>query len=60
MIVVTTPAVETDAPAPIREAILKLTAFLLEFKELTVSDEQVKALPYGVDELLMPYREWNF
>lgn len=57
---VTTPAVESDAPAPIREAVLQFAAHLYEYREPMQLDDKAPAPPLGVFDLIGPYKRWSF
>lgn len=58
--VVTTPAVESNAPAPIREAVLQFAAHLYEYREPMQLDDKAPAPPLGVFDLIGPYKTWSF
>ena len=49
-----------DAPAPFNEAIRQLAAHLYENREATMVGVTAQALPFGLLDLLNPYREWAF
>ena len=55
-----TPAVESDAPAVIKEAILQYGAYLYEYREPVVSGERAQPLPLGIFDLIGRYKVWNF
>ena len=50
----------TDMPAPVNEAIRQLAAHLYENREATLVGVSVQSLPFGLLDLLMPYRAWVF
>jgi hypothetical protein len=58
--VLITAAVESNAPAPIKEAIQQYAAYLFEYREPVTTGERVTPLPFGVFDLIQPYRKWNF
>ncbi len=45
-------------PAPVRQAVLMLTAHLYENRETTLIGIQAQALPFGFLDLLSNYRAW--
>lgn len=51
---------EDQEPIPdaLKEAVLQLACWWFEHRE-AVSDRD-KRLPYGVDEIIMTYRDWTF
>ena len=49
-----------DAPAPFNEATRQLAAHLYENREATMVGVTAQALPFGLLDLLNPYREWAF
>ena len=51
---------ETTVPAPVKEAIRQLAAHLYENREATLSGVTAQELPFGLLDLLTPYREWAF
>ena len=51
---------EEPVPAPVITAVLQLTAHLYENRELIISGERAYALPYGIFDLIGPYRDWTF
>ena len=51
---------DQDAPAPLKEAVRRLAAELYENRELSVVGERAAELPYGIFDLVGPYREWSF
>ena len=55
-----TPAVESNAPAPIKEAVLKFAAHLYEYREPMALDEKSPAPPLSVFDLIGPYKAWSF
>lgn len=57
---IATPAVESDAPAVIKEAILQYGAYLYEYREPVVSGERAQPLPLGIFDLIGRYKVWNF
>ena len=50
----------SDMPAPVNEAIRQLAAHLYENREATLVGVTAQSLPFGLLDLLMPYREWVF
>lgn len=48
------------APAPIREAVLQLTAHLYQNREASLVGVTAMALPFGFLDLLAPYRAFCF
>lgn len=58
--IVTTPAIESDAPAPIKEAVLQFAAHLYEYREPMQLDDKAPAPPLGVFDLIGPYKTWSF
>lgn len=46
-------------PAPLKQAIKELVANWFENREAT-SLERPEAVPFGVDDILLQYREWTF
>ncbi|WP_375763078.1 head-tail connector protein [Bradyrhizobium sp. Pha-3] len=48
------------APAPVREAVLMLTANLYENREASLVGVTAQALPFGLLDLLAPYRAFAF
>ena len=49
-----------DTPAPFDEATRQLAAHLFENREATLVGVTAQALPFGLLDLLNPYREWAF
>ena len=49
-----------DTPAPFDEATRQLAAHLFENREATMVGVTAQALPFGLLDLLNPYREWAF
>ncbi|MFN3362826.1 MAG: head-tail connector protein [Allorhizobium sp.] len=47
-------------PEPIKEAIRQLAAHFYDNREPVVIGQQVYSLPYGVFDLVGPYRAWRF
>ena len=50
-------------PAPVREAVLMLAAWLYEQREAALPGTTgvgVVTVPFGFDELIAPYRAWEF
>lgn len=50
-------------PAPVREAVLMLAAWLYEQREAALPGTTgvgVITVPFGFDELIAPYRAWEF
>jgi Phage gp6-like head-tail connector protein len=58
--VLITAAVESNAPAPIKEAVQQYVAYLFEYREPVAGEQRVTALPYTLFDLIQPYRKWNF
>ena len=54
------PAVESNAPDVIKEAILQYGAYLYEYREPVVSGERAQPLPLGIFDLIGRYKVWNF
>ena len=50
----------TDIPAPVNEAVRQLAAHLYENREATLIGVTAQSLPFGLLDLLMPYRAWVF
>ena len=50
----------TRAPAPLKEAVRQLAGHLYENREATLVGTGASALPFGVMDLLGPYRAWSF
>lgn len=48
------------APAPMREAVLQLTAHLYQNREASLVGVTAMALPFGFLDLLAPYRAFAF
>ncbi|WP_421695475.1 head-tail connector protein [Aestuariivirga sp.] len=58
---VTTPEVESNAPAPLKEGVLQFAAHLFTYREGQHFEENTpSAAPLGVFDLLAPYRAWSF
>ena len=55
-----TAEVISDAPAPIKEAVLQLAAHLFEFRELVLTSDRATPLPYGIFDLVGSYKVWHF
>lgn len=55
-----TPEVISDAPAPLKEAVLQYAAYLYEFRELASTGERITPLPLGTFDLIAPYKQWSF
>jgi hypothetical protein len=55
-----TPAVESNAPAPIKEAVLQYAAYLFEYREPFITGERATPLPLGIFDLVGRYKVWNF
>lgn len=52
---------DNPMPAPCNQAALMLAASLYENREQVVSDGITpKAVPFGIYELITPYRQWSF
>lgn len=49
-----------DTPAPVREAVLQLTAHLYENREASLIGITAQALPFGFLDLLANYRAFAF
>lgn len=49
-----------DVPAPVKEAVRQLAAHLYENREATLIGVTAQSLPFGLLDLLMPYRAWVF
>jgi hypothetical protein len=47
-------------PAPVKEAVRQLAAHLYENREATLVGVTSQSLPFGLLDLLMPYRAWVF
>lgn len=47
-------------PAAIREAILQLAAHLYENREAVLVGVSASELPFGMVDLIRPYRVWSF
>lgn len=47
-------------PEPLKEAIRQLASHLYENREATLVGVTAQALPFGVLDLLTPYRAWAF
>lgn len=48
-------------PAPLDEAVRQLAAHLYVNREAVLTNERrATVLPFGVDDLVMPYRTWSF
>jgi uncharacterized phage protein (predicted DNA packaging) len=47
-------------PEPVNEAVRQLVAHLYENREASVVGINAQTLPFGVCELLSPYRTWVF
>ena len=54
------PVGAADTPAPFDEATRQLAAHLFENREATMVGVTAQALPFGLLDLLNPYREWAF
>ena len=55
--------IPTPIPAPVREAVLMLAAWLYEQREAALPGTTgvgVVTVPFGFDELIAPYRAWEF
>lgn len=57
---VATPAIQSNAPAPIKEAVLQFAAHLYEYREPVTIDGKAPAQPLGVFDLIGPYKTWSF
>lgn len=51
---------EDGVPAPLDEAVRKLAGHLYENREATIADASASGDPFGVFDLIAPYREWVF
>lgn len=49
-----------DIPEPVKEAVRQLAAHLYENREATLIGVTSQSLPFGLLDLLMPYRAWVF
>jgi uncharacterized phage protein (predicted DNA packaging) len=49
-----------EIPAPVKEAARQLAAHLYENREASLVGVAAQQLPFGVLDLLTPYREWAF
>src|SRR5258708_1946866 len=47
-------------PEPVKEAVRQLAAHLYENREATLIGVTSQSLPFGLLDLLMPYRAWVF
>lgn len=54
------PADATDIPAPVDEAVRQLAAHLYENREASLVGVTAQSLPFGMLDLLDPYRAWVF
>jgi Phage gp6-like head-tail connector protein len=54
------PTDATDMPAPVNEGVRLLTAHLYENREASLVGVTAQSLPFGLVDLLGPYREWAF
>jgi uncharacterized phage protein (predicted DNA packaging) len=52
--------VTDDAPAPVVEAIKQLAAHLYQNRESSLVGVTAQVLPFGMLDLLEPYRAWAF
>ncbi len=55
--------IPTPIPTPVREAVLMLAAHLYENREASFTGPTgvgVIAVPFGFDDLIAPYRAWEF
>lgn len=55
--------IHTPIPAPVREAVLMLAAWLYEQREAALPGSTgvgVVTVPFGFAELIAPYRAWEF
>lgn len=56
-----TGAALTDAsPEPLKEAVRRIAADLYENREVSLVGVTAQALPFGVVDLITPYRAWAF
>ena len=51
---------QSNAPAPIKEAVLQYGAYLYEYREPVVTGERAQPLPLGIFDLVGNYKVWNF
>lgn len=49
-----------DIPAPVLEAVRQLTAHFYQNREAAAVGANAQSLPFGVLDLLAPYRAWVF
>jgi hypothetical protein len=49
-----------EYPGDLKEAVRQLAAHFYENREATLVGVSANALPFGVTDLLAPYREWVF
>lgn len=54
------PSDDPALPAPVREATFQLAAHLYENREASLIGVTAQTLPFGLLEMLGPYREWVF
>ncbi|MFZ5678494.1 MAG: head-tail connector protein [Pseudomonadota bacterium] len=54
------PSDDANLPPPVREATLRLAADLYENREASLIGVTAQALPFGMLDMLEPYREWVF
>lgn len=51
---------EDGLPEPLKEAIRQLVAHFFENREASLVGVNAQELPFGLCDLLMPYRNWCF
>ncbi len=54
------PSDDAALPAPVQEATLQLAAHLFENREASLIGVTAQTLPFGMLDMLEPYREWVF
>lgn len=54
------PANDAALPSPVKEATLQLSAHLYENREASLIGVTAQTLPFGMLDMLEPYREWVF
>jgi len=54
------PADASDIPAPVNEGVRLLTAHLYANREASLIGITAQSLPFGLLDMLSPYREWVF
>ena len=53
-------ALDETAPAPLKEAVRRLAADLYEHREANLVGVTAQTLPFGVMDMIGPYRAWTF